>query len=183
MKTSKGNFKNSCPKSRWLQWSSSWIPIEICVIKSKIVHHILSRKSNSECSWFYFIVGFYLLFGVLQIFKTWKFRIWHLWSHLVSNPHNKFVFYIKHPSWKSLRIYIKTFIFSGELDVVVKRVESTHICSGSQDVMPAYKMTAYPRGLALIIEIEEFVNNVEKPRIGSHVSFFVSYCFKTTWWA
>jgi len=57
----------------------------------------------------------------------------------------------------------------GELDVVVKRVESTHICSGSQDVMPAYKMTAYPRGLALIIEIEEFVNNVEKPRIGSHV--------------
>ena len=41
--------------------------------------------------------------------------------------------------------------------------------------MPAYKMTAYPRGLALIIEIEEFVNNVEKPRIGSHVS----YCFKT----
>ena len=61
--------------------------------------------------------------------------------------------------------------FTGELDVVVKRVESTHICSGSQDVMPAYKMTAYPRGLALIIEIEEFVNNVEKPRIGSHVSF------------
>ena len=38
--------------------------------------------------------------------------------------------------------------------------------------MPAYKMTAYPRGLALIIEIEEFVNNVEKPRIGSHVSFY-----------
>jgi hypothetical protein len=63
------------------------------------------------------------------------------------------------------------FISSGELDVVVKRVESTHICSGSQDAMPAYKMTAYPRGLALIIEIEEFVNNVEKPRIGSHVSF------------
>ena len=69
------------------------------------------------------------------------------------------------------------FLFSGELDVVVKRVESTHICSGSQDVMamPAYKMTAYPRGLALIIEIEEFVNNVEKPRIGSHVSYY----FKT----
>ena len=41
--------------------------------------------------------------------------------------------------------------------------------------MPAYKMTAYPRGLALIIEIEEFVNNVEKPRIGSHVSYY----FKT----
>ena len=79
---------------------------------------------------------------------------------------------------KSLGLYIKTFIcfiFSGELDVVVKRVESTHICSGSQDVMPAYKMTAYPRGLALIIEIEEFVNNVEKPRIGSHVSYY----FKT----
>ena len=79
-----------------------------------------------------------------------------------------------HPLINKLNIDIKTFIlfiFSGELDVVVKRVESTHICSGSQDVMPAYKMTAYPRGLALIIEIEEFVNNVEKPRIGSHVSF------------
>jgi len=55
----------------------------------------------------------------------------------------------------------------GEIDVVVKRVESTHIYDS--DVMPAYKMAAYPRGLALIIEIEEFVNNVEKPRIGSHV--------------
>ena len=43
--------------------------------------------------------------------------------------------------------------------------------------MPAYKMTAYPRGLALIIEIEEFVNNVEKPRIGSHVSYY----FKKLW--
>ena len=57
----------------------------------------------------------------------------------------------------------------GELDVVVKRVESTHIYDS--DVMPAYKMAAYPRGLALIIEIEQFMNDVEKPRIGSHVSF------------
>jgi len=55
----------------------------------------------------------------------------------------------------------------GELDVVVKRVESTHIYDS--DVMPAYKMAAYPRGLALIIEIEQFMNDVEKPRIGSHV--------------
>ena len=53
--------------------------------------------------------------------------------------------------------------------MVVKRVESTHIYDS--DVMPAYKMAAYPRGLALIIEIEQFMNDVEKPRIGSHVSF------------
>ena len=61
-------------------------------------------------------------------------------------------------------------IEKGELDVVVRRTESIKICDVYEDVMPSYKMTAFPRGLALIIEIEEFVNNVEKQRIGSHVS-------------
>jgi len=60
-------------------------------------------------------------------------------------------------------------IEKGELDVVVRRTESIKICDVYEDVMPSYKMTAFPRGLALIIEIEEFVNNVEKQRIGSHV--------------
>ena len=31
-------------------------------------------------------------------------------------------------------------------------------------------MNANPRGLALIVEIEEYENNVEEMRIGSHVS-------------
>jgi len=35
--------------------------------------------------------------------------------------------------------------------------------------MPEYKMMAYPRGLALIIEIEEFQNQIASRRHGSHV--------------
>lgn len=54
----------------------------------------------------------------------------------------------------------------GQIDVIVKRVESTKIVD-EDSVMPQYKMTAYPRGLALIIEIEEYENKIEPKRIGS----------------
>jgi hypothetical protein len=36
--------------------------------------------------------------------------------------------------------------------------------------MPRYEMAPYTRGLALIVEIDRYDENVHKPRIGSHVS-------------
>ena len=42
--------------------------------------------------------------------------------------------------------------------------------------MPCYKMDARPRGLVLIIEIEEYVNDVQERRIGSEVSIC---CFRS----
>ena len=41
-------------------------------------------------------------------------------------------------------------------------------------MMPAYKMDASPRGLALIIEIEEYVNDIYEKRIGSNVRMHTS---------
>ncbi len=55
----------------------------------------------------------------------------------------------------------------GILDVKVKRGNSFN---SSASGMPTYKMDARPRGRALIIEIEEYVNDVQDKRIGSHVS-------------
>ena len=57
----------------------------------------------------------------------------------------------------------------GEIDVKVKKVEfrGRGIVEPSRMTdytMPEYKMTAYPRGLALIIENDEFQNNIHSKR-------------------
>lgn len=57
----------------------------------------------------------------------------------------------------------------GNLHVKVKKREVKRSNSAVQAGMPEYKMSASPRGLALIIEIEEFSNEVQQKRIGSHV--------------
>lgn len=57
----------------------------------------------------------------------------------------------------------------GHLDVVVKKVPVARALSSVDSGMPEYKMTAFPRGLALIIEIEEYDNAVQTKRIGSDV--------------
>ena len=57
----------------------------------------------------------------------------------------------------------------GYIPVKVKlglnRVESI-----SGDKIPSYKMTSNPRGLALIIDIEKYENDLQDERIGSEVS-------------
>lgn len=58
----------------------------------------------------------------------------------------------------------------GKLDVVVRRAEVLQRTNSAQEAgMPCYKMESKPRGLALIIEIEEYVNDVQEPRLGSKV--------------
>ena len=57
----------------------------------------------------------------------------------------------------------------GEIDVKVKKVEFrgrgiVHTPYMTDYTMPEYKMTAYPRGLALIIENDEFQNNIHSKR-------------------
>ena len=57
----------------------------------------------------------------------------------------------------------------GEIDVKVKKVEFrgrgiVHTTYMTDYTMPEYKMTAYPRGLALIIENDEFQNNIHSKR-------------------
>lgn len=63
----------------------------------------------------------------------------------------------------------------GELDVKVQHsipntLRRMNSCSHNTD-MAMYRMEAKPRGLALIIEIEKFENNVFYQRIGSQVRF------------
>ena len=57
----------------------------------------------------------------------------------------------------------------GRLNVVVKRASFKRVNSAIDSGMPCYKMDARPRGLALVIEIEEYVNDVKERRIGSEV--------------
>lgn len=58
----------------------------------------------------------------------------------------------------------------GDLDVrVVTRDTLRRENSAQMAQMKCYKMDARPRGLALIIEIEEYDNNVQEKRIGSKV--------------
>ena len=57
----------------------------------------------------------------------------------------------------------------GKLDVVVKRADLKRANSAVDSGMPYYKMDAKPRGLALIIEIEEYVDDLHEKRIGSQV--------------
>lgn len=57
----------------------------------------------------------------------------------------------------------------GRLNVVVKRTSFKRTNSAIDSGMPCYKMDARPRGLALVIEIEEYVNDVKERRIGSEV--------------
>ena len=57
----------------------------------------------------------------------------------------------------------------GRLNVVVKRASFRRTNSAMDTGMPCYKMDARPRGLVLIIEIEEYVNEVQEKRIGSEV--------------
>ena len=63
----------------------------------------------------------------------------------------------------------------GRLNVVVKRAALNRTNSAMDTGMPCYKMDARPRGLVLIIEIEEYVNDVQERRIGSEVSIC---CFR-----
>ena len=64
----------------------------------------------------------------------------------------------------------------GRLNVVVKRAALNRTNSAMDTGMPCYKMDARPRGLVLIIEIEEYVNDVQERRIGSEVSIC---CFRS----
>ena len=64
----------------------------------------------------------------------------------------------------------------GRLNVVVKRASFRRTNSAMDTGMPCYKMDARPRGLVLIIEIEEYVNDVQERRIGSEVSIC---CFRS----
>ena len=59
----------------------------------------------------------------------------------------------------------------GELNVVVRRLKHVNIPSMDEEI-PSYKMTEVPRGLALIIEIEQYQQDIATKRIGSHVSEF-----------
>jgi hypothetical protein len=62
----------------------------------------------------------------------------------------------------------------GQLDVIVKqRVEMKRTNSAIEAGMPEYKMSANPRGCALIIEMEEYDQDVQTKRVGSHVSCFM----------
>ena len=61
----------------------------------------------------------------------------------------------------------------GELDVFVKRATLNRTNSAMDTGMPCYKMDARPRGLVLIIEIEEYVNDVQERRIGSAVCYYL----------
>ena len=58
----------------------------------------------------------------------------------------------------------------GSMDVVVKKMAKD--LKIDESLTGQYDMARSPRGLALIIEIEEYVNRVEEKRIGSHVSVF-----------
>jgi hypothetical protein len=58
----------------------------------------------------------------------------------------------------------------GQLEVNVKKVNIARSNSAVRAGMPCYTMTSKPRGLALIIEIDKYDNDVYEPRIGSNVS-------------
>merc|ERR1711981_499877 len=57
-------------------------------------------------------------------------------------------------------------IEKGEMNVVVKTLPRSQKVIDQGD---CYPMKASPRGLALIIEIEEYINEVQRKRVGSHV--------------
>lgn len=73
----------------------------------------------------------------------------------------------------------------GELNVVVRRVKNLIIPKNDAEI-PSYKMSEIPRGLALIIEIEQYEQDVQTKRHGSHVDvanltkLFKELHFKTT---
>jgi len=72
----------------------------------------------------------------------------------------------------------------GRLNVVVKRASFRRTNSAMDTGMPCYKMDSRPRGMVLIIEIEEYVNDVQERRIGSAIdaenlrNLFVQLQFK-----
>ena len=67
---------------------------------------------------------------------------------------------------------------AGQLDVTVRKVNVARSNSAVKAGMACYTMTSKPRGLALIIEIYKYENDVHEERIGSHVSFFKSFQVK-----
>ena len=67
------------------------------------------------------------------------------------------------------RSYSDEPVEKGELNVVVKRLKHVPVPQLDEEI-PSYKMTEVPRGLALIIEIEQYQQDVATKRIGSHVS-------------
>ena len=60
---------------------------------------------------------------------------------------------------------------AGQLEVKIKKVSVARSNSAVKAGMSCYPMTSKPRGLALIIEINEYENDVHEPRIGSQVFF------------
>ena len=60
----------------------------------------------------------------------------------------------------------------GQLEVNVRKVNIARSNSAVKAGMPCYVMSSKPRGLALIIEIDKYENDVKEPRIGSHVSLW-----------
>jgi hypothetical protein len=56
------------------------------------------------------------------------------------------------------------------MEVRVKKASGTRANSAFISGFPIYAMDTRPRGLALIIEIEQYENDVQERRIGSHVS-------------
>ena len=67
--------------------------------------------------------------------------------------------------------HLEGVVEKGQLEVNVRKVNLARSNSAVKAGMPCYLMTSNPRGLALIIEIDKYENDVQKPRIGSHVSF------------
>ena len=73
----------------------------------------------------------------------------------------------------------------GELKVVVRKLKNVVIPENDAEI-PSYKMSEIPRGLALIIEIEQYDQDVQTKRHGSHVDvanltkLFKELHFKTT---
>ena len=62
-------------------------------------------------------------------------------------------------------------LLAGQLEVKIKKVSVARSNSAVKAGMSCYPMTSKPRGLALIIEINEYENDVHEPRIGSQVFF------------
>ena len=65
----------------------------------------------------------------------------------------------------------------GRLDVKVLPVDLRRANSAQDSGMECYPMCRNPRGQALIIEIEDFVNEVQEKREGSQVNSYLTGSF------
>lgn len=65
----------------------------------------------------------------------------------------------------------------GQLDVNIRKVSVARSNSAVKAGMACYPMTSKPRGLALIVEICEYENDVHEPRVGSQVCGRIKFAF------